>query len=131
MRKVSTIGDVNPIEHGGGFIFKAPGQSPWVEYTYGLTDSDDEEKPDTKVEVYRVDIETCGERLLSDLRWADLGAVERSCGYDASDNPYGKLRTIRQRAMLVEDVAGFYGWHELDQYPLTLTIAELRKRWSL
>jgi hypothetical protein len=36
MKKLGAVGDVNPIEYGGGFVFGAPGQDPWIEYTYGL-----------------------------------------------------------------------------------------------
>lgn len=144
MRELGTVGDVNPIDHGGGFIFSAPGQNgPWIEYTHGLSD-DDREIPDEwlddgepnpaylaqRVTVYRVDLETNGKALLSSLSWVDIGAVERSCGYAETDNPYRRLRTARERASLVEDVAGYYGWHELDPYPLEMSLAELRERWK-
>lgn len=142
-RERGTVGDVNPIDHGGGFILFAPGQSPWIEFTHGISD-DDREIPDEWIEdgepnqaflaqqvtVYRVDLETCGEALLSSLDWCDLSEVERSCGYAGTDNPYGNLRALRQRARLVEDVAGYYGWHELDDDPLVMTLGELRERWA-
>lgn len=37
-RKIGSLGDVNPIEYGGGFVFKSPGDTPWIEYTDGLSD---------------------------------------------------------------------------------------------
>jgi len=30
-----------------------------------------------------------------------------------------------------EAIAGMWGWYELDNYPITLTVAELGERWKL
>lgn len=145
--ELGTVGDCDPINHGGGFILaprdKRTGDSPWIEYTDGLSnvdinavdeyDEDGEPNPAylaQRVTVYRVDLETSGEALLSTLSWVDLNAVKRSCGYAGTDSPYGLLRTARQRAELVVDVANYYGWYELDSYPLEMSLADLRERWK-
>lgn len=135
VRSRGSIGDVNPIKYGGGYILSRAGESSWVEYFEGLEgldecgDLDDSKVLAQTVTLYRVDLERCGAALLSSLSWVDFAAVEASCGYGI-DNPYGSLSTLCQRANLVQDVAGYYGWHELDNYPLQLTLGELIERWK-
>jgi hypothetical protein len=60
-----------------------------------------------------------------------LSAVASSSGLDeqeligflCSDNP-------GERANAYEAIYGHFGWYEGDQYPVTLTEAELNKRWG-
>jgi hypothetical protein len=137
-RKLGAVGDVNPIEHGGGFILggeKGTG-GPWLEYSYGISDwpeswdvdLDDPKWLNRKVTLYRIDLAIDGESLMADLNWVDWDSVSTACGY-SDDDPWSNLRTAQQRASAVMDVAGYYGWHELDNYPLELTLFELIERW--
>jgi len=144
-RKLGSIGDVNPIEYGGGPIYTAPESGgPWVEYFYGLDEDERasrisrdydldeaEEKIDQlKVQVYRVDLGKGGREFLSEYDWVDWEAVAASGGQDLERYDAKNLKTASERANAVWDAAGHYGWHEFDQYPLELTIAALRERWD-
>lgn len=48
----------------------------------------------------------------------------------SSESGAGKLRTAQARALAVQDAANHHGWHNFDNYPLTLTVGELKKRWG-
>lgn len=131
-RKLGTVGDVNPIEHGGGYIVKTD-DGIHLEYFEGISDWPDSWDVDLdapkwlakKVTLHRVDLCIDGEALMADLDWVDWNSVSTSCGY-----PRGRLKTAQERANAVMDVAGHYGWHELDLYPLELTLGELIERWK-
>lgn len=130
-RKLGEIGDVNPIEYGGGFVFGGdPGSGgPWVEYVYGL---DEVGTPESML-VYRADLHSDGKEFLSWYDWVDWDKIADSLGDYSGIDHYtaSKLRTAQARAMATQDVAGYYGWSELDQYPLELSAAELAARWEL
>ena len=44
-RKIGSVGDVNPVDYGGGHTFSEPGAGgPWLEYFHGLDSYPDELK---------------------------------------------------------------------------------------
>lgn len=142
-RKLGIIGDVNPIEYGGGYVLGGVPDvgGPWVEYVHGLdethpkawdVDLDDRAQTDTiKVEVYRVDLGTNAREFLRDHDWVNWDDVASTCGQDPETySEAAELDTAQKRALAVWDAAGHYGWHEFDQYPLQLTLTELIERWS-
>lgn len=63
--------------------------------------------------------------------WFDLSAVAASCGIER-DELVSDLCSADpiDLARAYDAIAGYYGWHEFDQYPLTLTETELNKRWE-
>lgn len=141
-RKLGSVGDVNPIDYGGGYIFSSPESGgPHLEYFEGL-DSDEraqrlsyddeaEEKIDKlKVELFRVDLGKDAKDFLSDHDWVDWDEIADSVGSDGSAYEPGKLRTAQARALAVQDAAGYHGWNNFDSYPLGLTVGELKKRWG-
>lgn len=135
-RKIGSIGDVNPIKYGGGLIFTAPGSGgPWIEYFDGLKtvapDVDEDENLDLEVTIYRVDLHEDAKRFLSWYDWVDWNDVAGSTGRDVEDyiSP-SNLRTAQARALVIQDAAGYYGWHEFDQDPLQLTLGKLKQRWD-
>jgi hypothetical protein len=141
-RKLGSVGDVNPIDFGGGYIFSVPESGgPHLEYFEGLDsderaerlsyDDDADEKIDKlKVRLYRVDLGKDARDFLSDHDWVDWADVARSTGGDAADYEPGKLRTAQARALAVQDAAGYHGWYNFDSYPLELTVGELKERWG-
>ncbi len=74
MKATAHIGDVNPIEHGGGYVFKTENQTPILEYFDGLEtceripwdlDLDDPAQTDKiKIELYVVDLGGNGQDFL-------------------------------------------------------------------
>jgi hypothetical protein len=135
-RKIGSIGDVNPIEYGGGPILTASGSGgPWVEYFDGLEsvapDADEDEDLDLEVMIYRVDLHEDAKRFLSWYNWVEWEKVASSTGQDAEDyTNLTNLRTAQGRALAIQDAAGYYGWHEFDQDPLQLTLGKLKQRWD-
>lgn len=141
-RKLGSIGDVNPVDYGGGYIFSSPESGgPHLEYFEGLDsderaerlsyDDDAEEKIDKlKVQLYRVDLGKDGKDFLSDHDWVDWNKIADSVGSDGSAYAPGKLRTAQARALAVQDAAGYHGWANFDSYPLELTVGELKARWG-
>lgn len=142
-RKLGSVGDVNPIDYGGGYVFAVPGGgTPHLEYFEGLdsderaerlsyADDSDEKIDALKVKLYQVDLGKDAKDFLSDHDWVDWEKVASSTGQDAANytNPT-KLRSAQARALVIQDAAGYYGWHEFDQYPVELTVGELKKLWG-
>jgi hypothetical protein len=139
MRKIGSVGDVNPIEYGGGFIFSAPETGgPWIEYYYGMesehpdVQDDPDDVPDLSAVVYRVDLHKNGREFLNWYDWIDWDDVAGSTGLDVAEyTTPSRLKKAQARALAIQDAAGYYGWHEFDSYPLQLTLGELMERWSI
>ncbi len=123
-RELGQIGDVNPLDYGGGRIFLGP-DGPYLEYTQGL-DDDQEEETATLV-VYRVDL---APDALADLDWATPEDIAGYTGQTVGDlRKAGRSKSPVTRATVYEDVAGYYGWENIDSYPLSLSYQELEQRW--
>jgi len=143
-RKLGSIGDINPIEYGGGYILSAPEMGgPWIEYFEGLDcestawqiELDNPEHLKREVTVYRVDLEKDGKQFLSSYDWVVWHDVAESCGNSeqyvrAIDGAMRTTLDVTVRASMVQDAAGYYGWHAFDSEPLTLTLGELIERWK-
>lgn len=134
---VGTIGDRNPVEYGGGYVFrdKTGVYAPEVEWIEPYDDSV------PSVMVYRVPMErhTYVDGILSDNPYHpdkavwyadDLQFVCRYCGCDC-DELIGNLcgDDPVARAWAYETLASYHGWHEFDHYPLGLTADEAERRY--
>lgn len=81
--------------------------------------------PEARWTVYRV--------LVEAPDWCDLDAVEQSASYsDVETSLQEDLDScdVMRMAMALWTCAGHYGWHEWDEYPLSLTLAEVTKRYE-
>lgn len=140
---VGTIGDRNPVEYGGGYIFrdKTGVYQPEVEYIEPMEYAP-EDGSGTGITVNRVVLEkhTYIDGILSDNKYhpdkpvwyADkLDSVCRCCDCDR-DEIIGQLCSEDPvaRAWAYETLASHFGWHEFDHYPLTLTADEAEKRYE-
>jgi hypothetical protein len=114
-KPVGTIGDVNPLDYGGGLVFSD--RVEWYE-------PDDENDENSRVRCYRVDFD-----VLSDS-WIDFNAVASTVDRKAAELLHSARTSTdpQVRANAVWDVALHYGWHELDGYSLHLTRAEAEAR---
>jgi len=147
-RKLFSTGDVNPIDYGGGFVFSEPSQGAWLEITHGL-DADavaliEDDPAATPMELYRVSLE---ETVDAKLPWMDFVNWEKvASSLSITEEEYWreiqllqesnrKVRmpqaNYRVQVRLLEDAAGYYGWHEFDSDPLRLTARALARRWRL
>ncbi len=124
-RQLGTVGDADPITYGGGVVY-TDGEERWVEWVHGLDGGDTPKR----MTVYRAELLANAGEFTDVWDWIDWGEVARAVGADGESYP-PFLKSIRGRAWAVCDAAGYYGWHEFDQYPLVLAVAELAKRWGL
>lgn len=132
------LGDANPLEHGGMFVF---------EDTTGKYDPEMEvlTEPECEggtYEVHRFSMTRCTweNGVLSDNpfhkdhpAWfaSDIEDVARSCGYPAEDLiDCLTSDNIMARADGYRDLIGHWGCGEFDQYPLTLTEEEANVRYA-
>ena len=121
MKKIATVGDKNPIEHGGGVIFDGEA-GPFLEWTKGLQD--------TGPGILFVFRRHVPENVFEDLSWVNKETLAHGMGGDpeemllmsTSEDPFA-------RAMLISIVGDYFGWHELDDEPMTMTDEELAQRW--
>lgn len=125
---VGTVGDVNAPEYDGGWILKTQ-HGYQVEYVAIPSDDDmkgGEYTSSARWTVYRVDLDP------GVPSWGDIKAVASSSGQSVKElRAAFKSDDPAQRAYAYETWAGHYGWHELDNYPLTLTRAEVEKRYDV
>ncbi len=125
-KEVGNVGDVSWPEYDGGpvFVDQTGVYPPELEYVETPAEEADFEDPKARWTVWRVVLD----KGVPD--WGELDAVADSTGMDPDD-----LRAAfesddpMERASAYVDWAGHYGWIEFDQYPLTLTCAEVNKRY--
>jgi hypothetical protein len=126
---LGTVGDADPIEYGGGYIIEEDGKIR-IEYFYGL----DIDKPnhENKFNVYYVTIEP---NILSYCNWItkeDLEQIAHYIGYDITAlKKLSDSKDPSERAVVLGAIASYFGWDNLDQYPMKLTEKELRIRWDI
>lgn len=128
--KIGSIGDVNPIDHGGGYVFYVPSRPYYhLEYTHG--DEDDGDEGPKQLALYRVDLEVDAAGFARDYSWVKWGDVARSSGVPLADlTDPAVLAHPFSRAMVIWDAASYYGWEDFDSYPLRMRRGDLAKRWS-
>lgn len=129
---LGTVGDVNPIEHSGGIVVETE-YGPQLEYTPGFEPEhgyDEDDEGATMLTIYQVSIQ---DDVLKDLNWVkpdDLKSIASYTGGSASElRKLSKSSDVMDRVRVYEDVASYYGWHNLDSYPLKITADELSERW--
>ena len=130
--KIGSVGDVNPVDYGGGYVFYNLAQRDfYLEYTYGLEDGREHGEEHKPVEVYQIDLERTAAQFVRDHDWVDWGNVASSTGQpvDTYTN-LDKLADPNYRAWVIYDAASHYGWHEFDSYPIRMSPSALEKRWA-
>jgi hypothetical protein len=120
-RLIETIGDIDPLGYGGGFIFEHPETGgPEIEYY----EPDDDSQPESPDEIF-----TVSRVLVEEYDWVDWSKVAESCGVTVE---YYKLafagNDASRMAHAIRDAAGYYGWFEFDSEPLRLTRTEAEER---
>lgn len=138
---LANLGDANPIEHGGLFVFEDETgvYTPQMELLRGPEDVEDEDSVDGW-EVFRWEIPRCTyvNGVLSDNSYHPTLAawfankIERiasSVGRESREliQDFCAEDTL-QRARAYQDLVGYYGPFELDQDQLNLTREEAEKR---
>lgn len=120
-RLVANLGDADPFSYGGYLIFEQ-GKSHMGVYW------DESSNDESSVEVYRFGIP---KDVFKEHNWANPEEVASSIGVDPDElRADGKSHNLRTRAQVVADIGNHYGFNNIDNYPLTETPAELRKRYG-
>lgn len=134
VKVLGTVGDVNPIEYGGGFIIQE-GDDIRIEYFYGLESEccdREDPKPDELFNVYYVDVE---ENVFEYHNWVSLDEQEQMAKEIKLSIEEYRLQARSNnpitRSRVTEDIGMWFGWYELDHYPAQFTIKELKRRWEL
>ncbi len=139
-RKLGRIGDVNPIDYGGGYVV-SDANATMVEYFEGLDgneraqrlsyeDDGDEKIDKLKVKLYHVDLGKDAQDFLRDYDWVNWTEVADVNGQTTASYTPSELRSPLARARAIEEAAGYHGWDNFDSYPTTTTVGELRKLWK-
>ena len=126
--KIGVVGDVNPVDYGGGLVFedKTGVYAPEVEY-YDR-DSDDD---NAKIRVYRFSADKCTfvNGVLSDNRFhPELPAWFADKLPDGTTPDQFCSDDTMLRAWAWTEVGLYYGFENLDNYPVCLTRNEAIKR---
>ena len=122
---IGTVGDVNFPEYDGGPIVRRPDGSAYVDYVVPPEDDMSFGSRKARWTVYSVELDP------RDWDWVNWKGVASSVG-----STVARLRSAanskdpRRRAGALLDIAGYHGWHELDQYPILLTKAEIERRYG-
>lgn len=138
VHEIGTVGDSDPIEYGGGLIFTVRASivnpdvgarsGPWIEYVEE-PEFDPDEEPERLRKVYRVEVP---QDPMDEYDWVDWEAIASYTGQDLDDLArVSQSPDLAGRAGLVEDVASYHGWHELDSYPLEMSTTEIMDRWGM
>jgi len=123
---VGTIGDAHFLDYGGGPVYPDGHGGYMLEHVDEPADDGPAfDSPRARWTVYRVDLAPRG---IDWVKWADVADSASMTAMElkrlaASKDPM-------KRAYAFETVAGYYGWYELDQYPMTLTRAEVEERYG-
>lgn len=131
---LGTIGDINPIDHEGGYVLKVtqPNGNVSFEVEWIEPPPDGQEVKDSAVwTVYRCSIP---EDCLREYSWMDHDHFVSTANCIGSTVVELKRKALSEdpcvRAQFVWDVASYIGWYELDSDPLRLTHEEIEERWA-
>ena len=124
MSMVGHIGDVNWLDHGGGPVYKTD-DGYWLEYVE--PPPEDARKRERVWTIYRMSLPD--PEGIKD--WLRRGEIQKYTG--VSNKEF--LAALRSKNPIAEaqiwsDIASYYGWHELDHYPLTLNKEEVTLRYG-
>lgn len=125
------IGDKDPINYGGGYVYFDKDTDTYVvEYCYGLEVVEGPVTSNTPLDLYSVPFSK-NDNLINTFSWADWDAVAAFIStditrYKRTYNP----RSLRCQLRALTDLAGYYGWYELDSYPRIMTLEDLAKHWK-
>lgn len=123
MKIIDTIGDVNPIEHGGGVVVEEEDGGYTIEYTHGT-----EATSGDILDVFQVRVE---DHVFNYHDWVDVTSIADSEGMSKDELlELGVSPHVMGRVAATQAIAGYCGWYELDQYPFQLTEKELEERWE-
>jgi len=123
--------DWNHDESGGWVLYRlrrAPiGQQPVTLEWWFEPEREGGPSPTFMYEVYGEDVP---ENVFVEHDWVDVAKLASFLGTSVEElRARGVHPEAAARASVLMDIVAYYGSVELDQYPIRLTGAEMRKRW--
>lgn len=153
---LANLGDVNPIEYGGYFVYvdETGAYDAEAERLEPPMDDVDEDDPSARWEVRRICLDRC--KLVEDddhrvyvvpvrydaswpypvSRYAEWFTEALASIAEFVDTTVSDLRTNLcseepvRRALAYQAIYDYHGWDNGDSYPLTLTRAEVEERYK-
>lgn len=137
---VAQLGDMNPTEYGGYWIFEDTSGAYAPEGEILILDDEDSEE--SSGEVFRFIMENCTYQngILSDNKFHPSHSVWFGDELDSLSSFYGQSSAELIEAFTSSDpikrafawraVGEYFGFYELDSYPLRLSRAEIVERYS-
>jgi hypothetical protein len=116
-KAIGHIGDVDPIAHGGGFIYEDATGVYAPEMTYFEPSSDEawhKMQGNTPLTIYRILIERDSTQ---EWWYSKLTEVARCCGQSLEDCQALANGSTLQRAFLYGELISYFGAHEFDSCP--------------
>jgi hypothetical protein len=119
------MGDVNPTDHSGGYVFRMTENGKtyynleWVEWNSDTSENGC---------LYWTPI---GDSVTKDLNWVDVGVLEEYLGLEPGQwaERCASVNVV-ERAQCLVDAANFYGWLNIDSYPRSVTRSSMRLEWK-
>ena len=145
---IANLGDVNPLEHGGYFVYVDETGVYEAEAELLITD-ENESSPEYEYTAYRFILERC--TLINGILSANkfhpdcmawFGYRDKDRPQDSDLNDVAKFADMPDiaellcsenpvdRARAYQVIGDYHGWDNLDSYPLALTRAEAEERYS-
>ncbi len=126
-RPIGILGDVSPVEHGGGILYHDPTDDTYrVIYFEPYVSGRREEM----INVYAFGIAGPGD-VLDDLSWVDWDSIASSSGISVEDlKAAADSKDPMVRARLYEEVGQIDGFLNLDAYPSEGNVGTAADHWD-
>lgn len=127
-RILGYIGDISPVDHGGGVVFQSKYSDGSVFKELEYCDGAEGTELRSKLRVYQIDIP---DDVLESHPWVEPEDIAGFTGEETekfiSDC---KSEDILARAYCLTDIGHYYGFDNLDLHPIYCGYSELKRRWG-
>ena len=136
MKPYDTTGDATPFVYGGGVVYvDDKGNATWtvwpfIEEDIPEPDTDDEGNAiygDETSPVFQIDVP---KDVFADLNWVDVADIASSVGSTKELKKLGRSKNVMERVRVLEDIAGYHGYQNLDAYASQMTLSEIEGKYG-
>lgn len=127
LKMIARIGDHDPLNEGGAILDHGDGR-PTLSYLIPDEDSADDYGEPTRFWRYGADVLDIDDCVNGPGNpWIEAASVASSTGMPEAELRRLSAGTVKERALAILTVAGYYGWEEFDAYPLMFNREEARE----
>jgi hypothetical protein len=121
---LGTTGDVNPIDHDGGVVFRDADGVVFWEWAERHDDAED-----SLISVHCIAVP---DDVFDYYDWADAAQTAACCGWDSAEClvEAGMSDDPMTRVAALESLKDYEGSRALDDDPLVMLAEDLEQRWS-